>query len=541
MPVIEYTPSGRTAYTCVLATPGGQELIVRAVDGGTADVQGDDRLRQNAALVTLLSAYGAHEHQYRRLRADEKRKSHQKQSQRHKREALSLIGMIEVLGERTRSGWCTACLTPTTHRRLQGPARPTPIYLCDNCGAPTTPCAVPGCNHFARRGLRAATTPRYCAEHRHEIPAFRKLNEQLETIDDFESWLKYEKRNASRISKITAVAVVGGAVVAPVAFAAAAAIGGATGSFAGLSGAAATSHGLALWGGGSLAAGGLGMAGGTTVISALGGGLGTALGASIAAAYVSTDSSFRIQKLREGEGTPVLFATGFLTEAQDGWGDWEVLIDGRYVDSPVYRVHWGAKELKALSWAVGQEVGRRAARRALRELAQTASKKAVGRLTPLGSLLFASGVAKNPWSVARTRAEMTGAVLADLIARTNQPFILMGHSLGARVMVTAAQLLGTRDGDPKIEAIHLFGAAVSAGGDWRTLNDAVVERVWNYHSRNDSVLAYVYRTAALGRPAVGRVGFGSSFPKITDRDVSRRANSHTTYVPYVKLVKDRSR
>lgn len=142
----------------------------------------------------------------------------------------------------------------------------------------------------------------------------------------------------------------------------------------------------------------------------------------------------------------------------------------------------------------------------------------------------------NPWTLARSRAEMTGAILADLIARTDQErFVLLGHSLGGRVMVSAGQILGTRSESPKIESMHLLGAAVSVGGDWQTLNESVIDAVWNYHSERDAVLARLYTTAELGSPAVGRVGFGSSFPKIRDRNVSRRVSSHSAYIAKVKL------
>ena len=60
---------------------------------------------------------------------------------------------------------------------------------------------------------------------------------------------------------------------------------------------------------------------------------------------------------------------------------------------------------------------------------------------------------------------MTGAILGDVIARTpDESYILVGHSLGARVMVTAAQALGTMAGAPRLEDVHLLGAAISAKG-----------------------------------------------------------------------------
>lgn len=60
-------------------------------------------------------------------------------------------------------------------------------------------------------------------------------------------------------------------------------------------------------------------------------------------------------------------------------------------------------------------------------------------LPGIGRVLGVHGVATNPWTLANTRVSMTGAALAALIARTTEgPYVLMGLSLGARVMVTAS-------------------------------------------------------------------------------------------------------
>ena len=521
--MIDYRPISTTGYECVLTSDGGRSLNVTFDTAvGEAEAHGDVMLVGNAALKALLLSYAAHEYQYRRLRAAEKRHSHRKQADSDHRDATALVRLVVQQGEETSEGWCSACLTQSSHRYVHGRG-PATTYLCANCGSPTSPCAVPGCQHMANRGLRRITTPRYCAAHRHEIPSFAKLNSQLDVLEDYEQWLTFEHRNAGRATKIAGIAAASGVLVAPFAFIAAPAIGGMTGSLTGLSGAAATSHGLAMWGGGSLAAGGLGMAGGTTVITALGGGLGSALGATATAAYVNSDSSFKIEKLRDGRGTPVVFATGFLTQGKDGWSDWQRLIDRRYPEAPVYRVHWGAKELKDLARFVSEGVASTTIRRSATAVALKASSKAATRLGPLGSVFTAHGVAKNPWTVARTRADMTGAILADLIARTREDrFILLGHSLGGRVMITAAQTLGSKPSEPRLESVHLLGAAASSGKDWRNLDAAVADTVWNYYSRHDGVLANSYRIAQLGHRAVGQVGFDSSFPSIRDRDVSRK-------------------
>jgi pimeloyl-ACP methyl ester carboxylesterase len=271
------------------------------------------------------------------------------------------------------------------------------------------------------------------------------------------------------------------------------------------------------------------MAGGTAVITATGSALGGALGATTVLAYAGSDKSFDVVKLRDGIGPSVVLASGFLTERDAGWGNWQNMIDKRFPDSPVYRVQWGAQELKGLGVLAAGGAAKVAVRKVLTSMAKRGSK-AFGTLPGIGAVLAARDVAVNPWTLAKSRAGMTGAALADIIARTDdQTFILVGHSLGARVMVTCAQALGTKSDAPRIESMHLLGAAVGRKGDWRTLNDAVSGTVLNYWSSQDEVLRRVYAVAELGQRAVGQAGFDSRFPRIKDRNVSRTVRGHSGY------------
>lgn len=535
-----YVARGRDGFEATLTTDHGSVLTVAgAIESVEPDVSGDDALRRNPALVNSLWAYGMHEALHRRMRARAVRESHAKESARRGAEARIIGRMVDQVGQRSREAWCSACFQRSEHVEVKGFSRPLKTYVCGTCGAPTARCAAPRCTNMANRRPRASAGPRYCAEHRHDIPSFAKLEQHFAGIDDYEQWLEYDKRNLARVTRVAGLSVIGGALLAPAALLAAPAIGGALGAMTGLSGAAATSHGLAMLGGGAIAAGGLGMAGGTAVITVVGAGLGSAMGGVTAAAYVRADSSFRIERLREGSGSVVLLANGFLTEnSNDKWAGWRHLVDERYPDNPVYRVHWGAKELKAFGIMAGGALGKQAAKTAVLKLAGHANKKAAAGIPGLGFLLAGNELAANPWSVAKSRAAMTGTVLADLMARSNgQEFVLIGHSLGARVMVTAAQSLGTRGGAPKITAMHLLGAAVGAEGDWRTLIDAVDDRVYNYWSRNDFVLKYLYRTAQVGNRAAGQTGIRSRHRNISNRDVSAKVKTHADYFGGVRLVK----
>jgi hypothetical protein len=537
---VSYSPAGK-GYSVDLEI-AGNSLSLRRTDAESeaeseAEISGTSELVANLALVAALAAFGSNERAFRLARNAEKRKSFRKAAEFSKKDALFLASLIARIASESKHGWCSGCFEETDHRQVQGRNRPKMTCLCVNCGSATTECTVPRCKNFATVGTGGLTVC-YCAEHKHEIPSFEKLTSTVETIDSYPDWLEFERTNAKKWTAVSAGVIGGAIVVAPTFYISAPLIGSALGASTlggSLSGAAATSHGLAMLGGGSLASGGLGMAGGTMVVTATGSALGGILGASTASAYASQDKSFAIKKLRDGTGAAVLLASGFLTEPEDGWGQWRSLIDQRYPEAPVYRVVWGSKELKNLAFLSGSALGKQGLRLSIAQMAKKGSK-AFGKLGSLAAIFTAFDLAVNPWTVAKTRAAMTGAILADALARTDhESFVLIGHSLGARVMVTAAQALGTSEEAPRIESMHLLGAAVGQRGDWLSLDRAVSGTIWNYHSKNDSVLKWVYKVVEGGRAAVGLKGFGSSFPKIKDRNVSSTVSGHSAYFDGVTL------
>lgn len=363
------------------------------------------------------------------------------------------------------------------------------------------------------------------------------MYENLDAIDDLRT---FDKKNLAAATRTVLIAGVGAAVVAPIAFLAAPAIGGALGASGligpALSGAAASSHGLAALGGGAIASGGLGMAGGTAVVAASGAALGGTLGAVTATAYLQDDKSFRIEKLKNGSGVPVLVATGFLTQGASGWGPWERIVTERYPDSPIYRVHWGAKELAAITLVAGGASIKFLAGGVLKTIASHAARKSARFIPGIGAVAMTADLISNPWHVAKNRADQTAAVIADLLSRVeSEKFVLVGHSLGARVMLATAQLLGTKAGEPRLEDIHLLGTAMGVGGSWRFLDRSVSGKVWNYFSTKDPVLKFLYAPAQAGKRAVGNIGFGTKFANIVDVSVSNEVTSHGAYFEKVSL------
>ena len=306
---------------CQIVSPRGKKLTLA---GTTADVEpktidGAATLQGNRALVHNAWAFAKFTYLTVNLPSAEEQKGAQKRAKAHREVAEWITDLADDLGRTTTGGWCSGCFTDANHRKVKDPAGPFSAYLCSNCGSPTLPCAAPGCDNMAICGQGAIRLPHYCAEHRHEIPGFAKADRKIDTLQDYPEFLKYDKANLSRAGKVVGVALSAVVLATPAALAAAPAIGGAVGTLiGGYSGAAATSYGLALLGGGSVAAGGLGMAGGAMVVAALGGSVGGVLGASIANAYLCEDKSFHIEVLQDGQGVPVVVCNGFLSESEIG-------------------------------------------------------------------------------------------------------------------------------------------------------------------------------------------------------------------------------
>lgn len=521
----------------VLQTERGWSLAAQGdMKQSEPEFSGAERLRDNRVVATNLWAYACTEKGRRLTRDNKLRAELEKQARAHADLTTDVADLVDRAGSETRSSWCSACFEHTEHRKVDSRFS-VPTYLCEGCGAATLSCAAPHCDNMATRGFGAVRIPRYCAEHRHELASFERGSIRLDDLTAYEELLKFDKHNLAKTTKLAGGVLAAAGVMTGVGLAAAPMIGGFIGTtVGGYSGAAATSYGLALLGGGSIAAGGLGMAGGTAVVAAAGAGLGGIVGARLTSAYVSEDDAFKVVKLKDGADVPVIVCSGFLTETAQDWGEWQRIITGRYPDSPVYRVHWGAEELAALTAIVTGNVSKAGIAAGIRNVAMHASKSAVKVAAPIGTALIFADLAKNPWWRARQRATKTGAIVADLIARTNMPeVVLVGHSLGARAMIATAESLATNDKAPKVREAHLLGAAVGANGDWTRLNDAVEGSVFNYHSGNDNVLKFFYSAVQGGQKAAGYSGMNTRLKRIENIDVTKLVPDHSAYCKSLAL------
>lgn len=468
-------------------------------------------------------------------------KRHERKGQELRKQAIAsaklattLAELMDTLSSDTEEGWCSRCLTKSSHRKSKSKS----LYVCENCGSATSHCTVPQCDNFAAAGLGLVALPAVCAEHLHQVPAFERLNHRIDDLTQWRELRAFKAANVGRAAKIAAVGVgalvlgaAGGWVAAPM-------VGSAYGTTVlGLSGAAAHNAGLAALGFGSLASGGLGMAGGSMVVAAAGGLLGSAYGIKALNSYIGEDDSFDIQRVRKGGGTPVLIARGFTTERKLDWRTEVKSVEAAYPDSPIYLVTWGSKEMLELAGFLCPGVGF-AGGAVLKGRVKHAGKKLAKKATPVGLALGAVDLVKNPWTVAVNRANKTAMALAAIVQRSNlESVVLVGHSLGGRVMLNLATALAGAAGtenEVQVEAVHLLGAAIGQDAKWDSLGEALSGVVHNYHSYNDWVLGYLYPAAMGGRKAIGFEGLDASFA--VNHDVSEAVKSHSAYYENVELI-----
>ena len=168
--------------------------------------------------------------------------------------ATTLAELMDTLSGETEEGWCSRCLTKSTHRKSKSKS----VYVCESCGSATSHCTVPQCDNFAAAGLGLVALSAVCAEHLHQVPDFERLEHRIDDLTQWSELREFKAANVGRAAKFAAVGagalvlgVAGGWVAAPM-------VGSAYGTTVlGLSGAAAHNAGLAALGFGSLASGGL--------------------------------------------------------------------------------------------------------------------------------------------------------------------------------------------------------------------------------------------------------------------------------------------
>lgn len=221
--------------------------------------------------------------------------------------------------------------------------------------------------------------------------------------------------------------------------------------------------------------------------------------------------------------------TGWLTEETGVVSPWRVLGEG----GEAFALRWELQALMALG-------------NALQNFVTTAAwgyiKKEIIKRTVLAGLWSAlmlplamlkiSKLVDNPFSVAKSRADKAGEVLADALilkAQGERPVSLVGYSLGGRVIYSCLLALAERKAFGLIDSVIVMGAPMpSDAAEWRTLRSVVSGRFVNVFSENDYILAFLYRTSSV---QLGIAGLQTveGVHGVESLNVSDMVNGHLKY------------
>ncbi|KAG9770291.1 putative membrane protein C6F6.13c [Exophiala dermatitidis] len=220
--------------------------------------------------------------------------------------------------------------------------------------------------------------------------------------------------------------------------------------------------------------------------------------------------------------------SGWLTEKEEVVKPWRVLGTG----AEVFALKYELEALLNLGNAMNGMVRSAAWGYAQKEIIQrTIFAELAAALWPIG-LLKVARVIDNPFSVAKSRAEKAGEVLADALvnrAQGERPVTLIGYSLGARVIYTCLMNLAKRKEFGIVENAVLIGSPTpSDTSDWRVLRSVVAGRLVNVFSVNDYILGFMYRTSAIQFGVAGLQKV-EGLSGVENFDVSEDVNSHQRY------------
>ena len=220
--------------------------------------------------------------------------------------------------------------------------------------------------------------------------------------------------------------------------------------------------------------------------------------------------------------------SGWLTSKSEVVTPWHVLGQG----SETFALRFALEALMNLGNSMTAMVSSAAWGYAKSEMIkQTIFAELMTAMWPM-ALLKVARVVDNPFSIAKSRTEKAGEVLADALinkAQGERPVTLIGYSLGARVIYSCLMSLAKRRAFGLVESVVLIGApAPSTTSDWRVMRSVVASRLVNVYSENDYVLGFLYRTSSIQYGVAGLQKV-EGIPSVENVDVSETVSGHLRY------------
>ena len=236
--------------------------------------------------------------------------------------------------------------------------------------------------------------------------------------------------------------------------------------------------------------------------------------------------TIRLRKVRSGNSLNVIVINGFLSEKNTDITDWLNVLDWDFQSTTVHHYDWDACNSKKILKTVG--TGNLGLRSSISTTAMRITKTVSPYLTA-GIVGTTAAVGFYEWRKAMKNAKLAGERLAKHIDKQEGRFILLGHSLGSRVIFHCLQSQQTRN---KVMGAMLFGGAVGKENSWgHILQKHSKISIFNCYSTNDLVLKTLYPVGTLKKDSpIGLSPISQGYQsRLHNVDMSNIVSGHMKY------------
>lgn len=251
--------------------------------------------------------------------------------------------------------------------------------------------------------------------------------------------------------------------------------------------------------------------------------------------FIFSDSieKFKITKHRDGNYPAIVTISGFLSEDFDNRLNWQNSILNAFPDSEWFHLEWNTQKFpfKKKKYSNKVTVYVPKSSNPKWNWIKTATIFAF-TYTRTAHLLL-----NNWWHLTVRNSKHTGKLLGDTImACKHKEFILVGHSLGARVIHNCLEHISNQDFETNIKEVHLLGGAVNSRKlKWEKTVNTVNDKIYNYYSKNDWVLKFLYGPFMIDRYPIGLQKI--DLPYFENIDSSKFISGHKEYIPNFHIIK----
>ncbi len=151
-------------------------------------------------------------------------------------------------------------------------------------------------------------------------------------------------------------------------------------------------------------------------------------------------------------------------------------------------------------------------------------------------------IKRNPWTVACHNADKAGRVLGHYLATTpvaQQSVVLIGYSLGARVILSALDYLEKENAAGIVDDVYFLAGAVATSDNRLQrlvygLHSAVRGRIVNIYSDKDFILKYLYCMMNLWEIPIGITALQET--RIKNLNFTQLVGGHFRYITKLAMI-----